>query len=102
MTSCNSCQEHFTIGCFGHCEAIGTGFVATETGVHQIIVNFLGSVSTIEIELEIGEEITIPSGSINEDSETFFTIKRPNNQEYVHTFEAVNYSCFKVTVKISF
>jgi hypothetical protein len=102
MTTCNSCETHFNIGCFGHCEVIETEFVATETGEHIIMFNFLGAVRPIVIDLEIGDPINIPVGSFNEDSEQFFTIQMPSGDDFTYTADETEYACFKVKTRISF
>lgn len=102
MTTCNSCETHFNIGCFGHCEVIETGFTATETGEHIVMLNFLGAVKNVVIDLEIGDPINIPAGNFNEDMEQFFTIQMPSGDDFTYTLDEIEYACFKVTTKISF
>lgn len=100
--NCNSCATYYNIGCFGHCGSIDTGFVATQAGTHQVVVSFLGARKVVEADFEVDEAIVIPNGTLNEDSEAYFTIIMPDGEDFTHSANEIDYTCFKVTTKISF
>ena len=102
MTNCNACSDFFSVGCFGHCDNVATGFTTTVAGVHTIVARWLGSIHKLEITIGLAEAIVIPSGFFNEDGETYFSITDSNGADFIHTVALVDYTCFKVTVKPTF
>jgi hypothetical protein len=102
MNNCNACSDFFSVGCFGHCDNIETGFTTSVAGVHTIVARWIGSIHKLDLTFGLAEQIIIPSGFFNEDGVTFFTITDPNGADFIHTVSLVDYTCFKVRVRPTF
>ena len=100
---CTLCDEILDIGCFLHCAEISTGLLAQQIGVHKVYVRFLGSYTVFEVTIaNIGDEITLPAGSLNESAEVIASIMNPDDTVFVYNTGGTDYSCFRFELLLNF
>ena len=80
MSLCCTNQEY--IGCFGSCESIETGLIATQTGDHIIQSFWLGNMQQQTVSITATNEI-IFSNDFNECAAITFKIIQPDGVVFV-------------------
>lgn len=77
---CTSCIND--LGEFPHnADIVLEDVLATIDGEHAIRLNFAGNIRYIKVELEAGDEVTIPKGKLNEEATYEFTIVDPDGNK---------------------
>lgn len=67
------------LGSFAHNKAIETGITATQSGIHELMFTGPNGVRfTKYLNVEEGEDITIPAGLLNEDFQYGLVISQPD------------------------
>ena len=99
---CTLCDEILEIGCFLHCEQISTGLLAQQVGINKVYVKFLGSYTVFEVTIaNIGDEITLPAGELNESGEFIASITNPDDSVFIQNTGGTDYSCFRLSLLLN-
>lgn len=84
------------------CGDINTGILATDTGIHKLVVDFLNVQLQVDAEINIGDEIIFPASTLNESYKFTGYIIGPDGEKMTLTKDAVDYDCLSFETVIAY
>lgn len=94
--SCNCCCSKILKLCkVNACDSIDFGITAQAEGVHKLVLDFLGSLTTLTETFGNGDEIIFPVTDLNENMIFTARLYQPDGKQIIISKDGVEYDCFE-------